>query len=397
MGVFCSSGRTVPEFWRALLAGDSGIRPITQVECSGLRFTRGAEVAPYRAEQFFSDSAGAGLDRFAQFGAIAAREAIADSGIAGDARLANNAAIVTAACLGGHVTLDSGYRALYAEQKDRLHPLTIPRIMANSAASRIATEFDMHGPCFTVSTACSGGTHAIGLAFWLVRSGAVEVAVAGGSEAPFAYGFLKAWEALRVIASDTCRPFSIERKGTILGEGAGMVVIEALDSATRRGARIHAELSGFGMTADAFHLTAPDGVGARTAMEAAMRDGHVALDRVGYINAHGTGTELNDIVEAQAIKDCFGGDAKRVLVSSTKGAHGHCLGATGAIEAIATTLALEHQTIPPTINFRGEDPRCDLNLVVERPREDAFNVALSNSFAFGGLNAVLALSRADRP
>jgi len=394
MGVFCSLGRTVPEFWSGLVGGVSGIGPITQIDCSGIRFKCGAEIQSYCPEGYFKDGNGVALDRFARFALIAAREAIMAAGLTADSRLANSTAIVTASCLGGHTTIESGYRALYLDRKERLHPLTIPRVMANAGASRIAAEFDIHGPCFTVSTACSGANHAIGLAFWLVRSGVVDVAVAGGSEAPFAYGFLKAWEAMRVIAPDTCRPFSIERKGTVLGEGAGIVVLEALEAATNRGANIHAELVGFGMTGDASHLTAPDGMGGRGAIEAAVRDGQVPLNHVGYINAHGTGTELNDVIEVEAIKGCFGGHAERVAVSSTKGAHGHCLGATGAIEAIATALALKQQTIPPTLNFRGRDPKCDLDLVVDRPREQAIEFALSNSFAFGGLNAVLAFRRA---
>jgi nodulation protein E len=274
---------------------------------------------------------------------------------------------------------------------NRVHPLTIPKTMANAGASHISMEFGITGPSFTISTACSSAAHAIGQAFWMVRSGVTDLAITGGSEAPFSVGILKAWEAMRVVSPDTCRPFSKDRHGMILGEGGAMLVLEPLEAARARGARIHAEIVGFGMSADAGHITQPSAEGAARAIRAALRDAALAPEAIGYINAHGTGTAANDPTETSAIRAVFGAHAGRLPVSSTKSMHGHALGASAALECLATALALRDGLLPPTANFREPDPECDLDVIPNQARAAQVEYALSNSFAFGGLNAVLAL------
>jgi nodulation protein E len=266
--------------------------------------------------------------------------------------------------------------------------------MANAGASHISMEFGITGPSFTISTACSSAAHAIGQAFWMVRSGTVDMAITGGSEAPFSFGILKAWEAMRVVSPDTCRPFCWGRRGMILGEGAAMLVLEPLEAARARGARILAEIVGFGMSADAGHITQPSAAGAARAIRSALRDAGVAPEQVGYINAHGTGTPANDPTETTAIRTVFGAHAARIPISSTKSMHGHALGAAAALEAGATILALREGILPPTANFTSPDPECDLDVVPNIPRRAEPEYALSNSFAFGGLNAVLAFRAA---
>src|SRR4051812_2929009 len=304
-------------------------------------------------------------------------------------------AVVTGASVGGQTSEDAGFQELYLRGRPRVDPLTIPRVMMNAGASHICMELGITGPVFTTSTACSSANHAIGLGFWMVRTGQVEAAIVGGSEAPFSLGLLKAWEAMRVVAPEVCRPFSKDRSGLVLGEGGAMLVLEPLDRALARGARIHAELVGFGMSADAHHVTQPTAAGPAQAMLAAMADAGIQPSDVGYINAHGTATISNDATEARAIRDVMGAHVGGTLVSSTKSMHGHALGAAGAIEAVATILSLREGVVPPTINFTERDPECDLNLVVNEAKPAKLTYALSNSFAFGGLNAVLAL-RAHR-
>jgi nodulation protein E len=261
--------------------------------------------------------------------------------------------------------------------------------MANAGASLISMELGITGPAFTVSTACSSANHALGLAWQLVRSHAADLAISGGSEAPFTFPALKAFEAMRVVSPDTCRPFCKDRQGLILGEGGAMLVLEPLEAARARGARIYAELAGFGMSSDAHHITRPTTDGPVRAMRAAMESGGVQPEQVGYINAHGSGTPGNDAVEARAIREMFGSRAAGIAVSSTKSMHGHALGAAGAVEAVATVLALAEACLPPTANFTELDPECDLDVIAHHARPAAVEYALSNSFAFGGLNATL--------
>lgn len=389
IGVVAPGGLEAGAFRETLTAGRSAIGPSD--ELAGLRFRQRAAVEGFDPERHFEPKALLLLDRFAQFGLVAARQAMSDAAIAWTPALRDAAAIVTGSCLGGTLTEDAGYQDLYLHKKPRFNPMTIPRAMENAPASHIAMEFGLRGPAYTVSTACASSAHAIGQAFWMVRSGMAPVAIAGGAEAPFSPGVLKAWEALRVVSPDTCRPFSLNRQGLILGEGSAMVVLEPWETARARGATIYAEVAGFGMTADAHHITAPLAEGAARAMVHAMADAGISAEAVGYINAHGTGTQANDAAETRAIRMAMGGAAERVAVSSTKSMHGHTLGAAGALEAVATALALRHGVLPPTVNYTEPDPECDLDVIPNTGRARGVEYAMSNSFAFGGLNAVLVL------
>jgi len=393
IGVICALGRTADDFCRALREGRSGIAPIQSADCATLRFRNGAEVVGYDYHPHFDDKRADFIDRFAQFAVIAAREAVSDAGIEWTPELRESSAIITGSCVGGQATEDIGFYNVYKMGQTRVHPLTIPKTMANAGASHISMDFGITGPSYTISTACSSATHAIGQAFWMVRSGMAPLAITGGSEAPFSYGILKAWEALRVVSPDTCRPFSKDRTGMILGEGGAMLVLEPLEAARARGARIHAEIVGFGMSSDACHITQPSADGAARAMRAAVCDAHLMPEAIGYINAHGTGTQANDVTETSAVRTVFGPHAERLAVSSTKSMHGHALGAAGAIEAMAAIVALRDGFLPPTANFTEPDPDCDLDVVPNTSRPAQVEYALSNSFAFGGLNAVLALRR----
>jgi nodulation protein E len=390
IGVLSACGNNAPEFWDFISRGRSGIEAIKSVETSTLRFKNGAEVKNYDHGAHFAGSQVDLLDRFAQFALVAAREAIADSGLRFCSDLKRRTAVVTGTSAGGQGSQDAGFVDLYRNRRDRMHPFSIARTMSNAGASHICMEFGLTGPALTTSTACSSSNHAIGQAFWMVRNGQCDVAVTGGSEAPFNYGFLKGWEAMRVVAPDTCRPFCKQRGGLILGEGGAMFVLEPLEAARARGAKIYAEVAGFGMSSDAHHITAPSAEGAAAAISSALQDASLSPDAVGYVNAHGTGTASNDPTETRALHSAFGTHAKKLAISSTKSMHGHALGAAGAIEAAATIFALKNACIPPTANFINHDPECDLDYVPNIPRSIAYECAISNSFAFGGLNAVLA-------
>ena len=392
IGVVSPFGDTFGEFWTGVAAGVSAIRPMTLVAPGSVRFANAAEAAGFDPLRYFEEKEAGFLDRFAQFAAVAAREAIASAGLKIDAGLGERCAVVTGSSAGGQITKDENFRNLYALNA-RVSPLTIPLVMDNAGASRISLEFGIRGPVYTVSTACSSSNHAIGQAFWMVRNGVVDAAITGGSEAPFALGFLKAWEAMRVVSPDTCRPFSLGRRGLILGEGAAMFVLEPLDAARARGAPVWGEIAGFGMSSDAHHLTQPLAQGAALAMRNALADARPAPESIGYINAHGTGTQANDAAEVEAIRAVFGPHAGRLLVSSTKSMHGHALGAAGALEAAATLAALRGGLIPPTANFIEADPDCNVDVVPNHSRAAEVEWALSNSFAFGGLNAVLVFRR----
>ncbi len=393
IGTLSALGNSVGEFWSAIVAGKSGIGPMTRYDTTELRFKNAAEVRGFDPRAHFDDRALMWIDLFCQYGMVAAREAIVDSGIEFTPQLAENSGVITGSCLGGKVAEDEGFRLLYEANRSHQPPSMIPKAMANAVASQVSMEFGLTGPTFTTSTACSSANHAIGQAFWLIRQGALDVAVTGGSETPLAWGNLKAWEAMRVVSQTTCRPFSKDRTGMILGEGAAMFVVEEMESALARGATIYAEIAGFGMSADAHHLTMPRTEGAAKAMRLALSDGNVPAESVGYINAHGTGTAANDSMEAAAIRQVFGKQTDRLAVSSTKSMHGHTLGAAGAIEMAATVLGMHHGILPPTANFNERDPDCDLDVVPNESRPAGIEAALSNSFAFGGLNAVLAFKR----
>lgn len=390
VGVICAIGRNQLEFWDALQSGTCGIRPIQSIDSSQIRFKNAAEVVGYIPEAEFQSSDLMFMDRFAQFAVLAANEAISQANVEWTPQLRERAAIVTGSCMGGRSAEESGYRELFQHGRSRVHPMTIPLSMSNAGASHISMRYGIQGPAFTVSTACSSSAHALGQAFWMVRSGFVPLAIAGGSEAPLFLGGMKAWEAMRVVSKDTCRPFSADRSGMILGEGAAMFVLEPLDVALTRGVRAIAEIVGFGMSSDAGHITEPSSEGAARAMRSALSDAGLAPEQIGYINAHGTATDINDRTETTGIRAVFGAQADRLAVSSTKSMHGHTLGAAGALEAAATVLALRKGVLPPTANFTKADPACDLDVIPNCARKLSVEACLSNSFAFGGLNAVLA-------
>lgn len=397
-GIVCALGSGAAECWSALRGGRSGIAPVQSVDMTGLRFQNGAEARCFRALDHFDAPRCDLMDRFAQFAVLAARQAVAEAGVdltgetpAGKTRA--RVAVVTGTSMGGQTSLDRGYVAIYKEGRPRPHPFTIPLTMYNAGASQITMDMGITGPAFTISTACASATHAIGQAFWMVRSGAVEGAVCGGSEAPFSPGILRAWEAMRVVSPEVCRPFSRDRKGLTLGEGAAMLFLESAECATARGADILGEIVGFGMSADAGHVTQPSVAGPAAAMAAALSDAQISAEAVDYINAHGTGTAANDATETRAIRQVFGRHADKLAISSTKSMHGHALGAAGALEAFATVMALREGILPPTVSFTEADPECDLDVIPNIARQRQAKFALSNSFAFGGLNAVLAFQR----
>jgi nodulation protein E len=393
IGVLSALGRNRGEFHAALQEGRGGIGPIINIQCADLRFQQGAEVRGFNPCDHFAPKAADMIDRFAQFAVVAAREAVAQSGIEWTSDLRETTAIITGSCVGGQSAEDQGFWEVYKMGKQRVHPMTIPKTMANAGASAISLEFGITGPAFTISTACSSSAHAIGQAFSMVRSGMADVAITGGSEAPFSYGMLKAWEAMRVVSPTACRPFSRDRNGMILGEGAAMLVIESLDHALARGATPIAEIAGFGMSSDAHHITQPSAEGAAKAIRMALRNANIAPEAIGYVNAHGTGTSVNDTTETRALHLAFEDHAKRLAISSTKAMHGHTLGAAGAIECAAAILAITGGILPPTINFSEPDPECDLDYIPNQPRKADVEYALSSSFAFGGLNATLVLHR----
>lgn len=394
LGLVCALGNTVEECWRRAVAGECRVLPMRDPGSPPYKFQRGAEAWEFAPLDYFTEKDTVMLERFALLATKAARDAVRQSGLEFKDELADRTAIITGSSVGGQFTEEEGYLRLYKENNPRVTPLTIPRTMSNAGASRISLEFGITGPAYTVSTACSSSNHALGQAFWMVRNGQVTAAIAGGSEAVFAEGLLRAWEAMRVVSPDVCRPFSRDRRGLSLGEAGAMLVLENWNHAQRRGATILGEIAGFGMSSDAHHLTQPCVEGPAKAMAWAICDARINPEQINYINAHGTGTQANDAVETEAIRRVLGAHAGHVLVSSTKSVHGHTLGAAGAVEGVLTVLALHTGTIPPTANFSGPDPACDLDVVPNEARSAPIQYALSNTFAFGGLNATIVLKRA---
>ena len=387
-------GHTATTYWTNLKQGVSGLGPITLTQTPGeINQKVAAEVKDFDPLKHFEERELSTLDRVSQFAVVAAREAITQAAITFDMPLSLRTATIIGTGVGGQTTVDESFRRLYLEKKTRVFPLSIPKLMANAPASQISMFCGLRGPAFVIASACASATHAIGLAFHMVRSGQVDCAVTGGTEACVTFGTVRGWEAMRVMAPDVCRPFSIGRKGLILGEGAAMLVLEPLERARTRGAQILGEIVGFGMSADAADLTAPDLGGMSRAMEGALSDGKLSSQDIQYINAHGTGTAANDTTETQALHQVFGAHAGKLAVSSTKSMVGHALGAAGALELVATLLAIHDGIAPPTIGYLGPDPTCDLDYVPNEARAMPINAALSNSFAFGGLNAVLAVKK----
>lgn len=353
---------------------------------------RVAEVQGFDPSCHFDPRRLAALDPVAQYGIVAAREAVAAAGIDFTALDPARTMCVIGTGAGGEVTHDDASARVYVEGASRLHPLTVPRLMVSAVASQVAMEFGIKGGVYVVSSACASSTHAIGQAFNAVRAGQVDAVITGGSEACLTYGCLKAWDALHVVSDDACRPFSRGRRGLILGEGAALMVLEPWDRASRRGADILAELTGFGMSSDAGQLTSPDVDGMQRAMAAALNDARLPIDAVDHVNAHGTGTRLNDSSECEALGRLFGTRAHRLPVTGSKSVIGHLLGASGAIETGLAIQSLRHQVLAPTANFEADDPECAVDPVPNTARDARVRCVLSNSFAFGGLNAALVVN-----
>ena len=374
--------------WAAMRAGRSGIGPLDFADVGRLSIRIGAAVRDWDAAAHLDRAQVAQADRFAQFALVAAAQAMTQSGL----ETGPDCGVILGTAGGGLATSEESYRAVFAEGKNRVHPLTVPKLMASAGASHISMAHGVTGPVFTVSTACASSNHAIGLAFQMVRSGTCRAMLAGGAEAMLTFGGIKAWEGLRVLSPTGCRPFSRDRDGMVQGEGAAVFVLEDREAALARRAEVLAEVAGFAMTSDAGDLVAPSVDGAVRAMRGALADAGLSPGEVGYVNAHGTGTAANDRTEAEAIAQVFG--AMPPLVSATKAMHGHAIGATGAIEVLACILALREGVVAPTLGFAGPDDGVALDVVPDRARRADVAVALSNAFAFGGLNAVLALRRA---
>ena len=383
LGVVSPFGRGKEANLDALRSARSGIRTISSIDPSTLTCRIAGEVPGELTEH-------RGHDRFTRFALLAAEEAAAQ---AGDLGLEpERVGVLIGTGLGGAETLDHNYRRMYAEG-GRPHPLGIPSSMYNAAAAAVSVKLQAKGVSYAVVSACASSAHAIGLAAQTIRTGQADAVYAGGADAPLSVGIVRAWEVLRVLAVDNehpeeaCRPFSADRKGMVLAEGAAVLVLESLENARRRGAEILGEIAGFGATSDAGHVTDPSADGAARAMRLALTD--AKLDRVDYINAHGTGTRANDPTETEAIRAVFGADAPPA--SSTKSLHGHAMGASGSIEIAASLLALRDGFLPPTVNLTNPDPACDLDYVPNEPRPARATTFLSNSFGFGGMNAVVAV------
>ena len=376
-------GHDVPATYAAMAAGRVAIAPLQIPDIDGLHIKIGAQVTGWTGD--FSRSDLPWMDPFAQYAVASARQAMAQAGLGA----VPEAGVILGSAGGGLQTVDDTYRAVYGQGKNRVHPFTVPRLMASAAASLVARDLGLQGPSYTVASACSSSNHAIGQAFQMVRAGLLPIMLAGGSDAMLRFGGIKAWEGLRVMSETGCRPFSKGRDGMVMGEGAAVFVLEDRDHALTRGALVLAEIAGFSMTSDAGDMVQPTVSGALRAMQAALNDAGMAAEEVGYVNAHGTGTVANDRCEAQAIAQLFQRD---VAVSSTKSLHGHLIGGAGAVELLACLLALQTGHIAPTAGYLGPDAQCPIDLVTQ-PRTANILAVLSNSFAFGGMNAVLALRK----
>jgi nodulation protein E len=392
-GTINALGLNVPDTMFAMQNGVCGIGPLEFRDVDRLSIQIGGQVKNFEAEARYNRQKMSLYDRFTQFTLAAAKQAIDQSGLTFSGELSAKAGVVLGTAGGGVSTWDDNYRAVYEEGKNRVHPFVVPKLMNNAAAAHVSMEHNLKGPSFTVSTACASSNHAMAQAFAMVRSGMAPVMVTGGSESMLCFGGVKAWEGLRVMSRDACRPFSANRNGMVQGEGAGVFVFEDYDHARARGADILCEVIGFAMTSDASDIVMPSKAGAARAMKGALQDAQINGDQVGYINAHGTGTAANDKTECAAVADVFGAHADRLMISSTKSMHGHLIGGTGAVELLACIMALRDGVIAPTIGYQEPDPECALDVVPNVARDAKVTVALSNAFAFGGMNAVIALRK----
>ncbi|OUS08377.1 beta-ACP synthase [Rhodobacterales bacterium 52_120_T64] len=390
-GAISSLGMSATATMEGMREGRLGISDLVIQDVERLSVKIGGQVHGYEGADYFSRQELVLYDKFTQFALLSAKEAMEQSGLEIDERLSLRSGVILGTAGGGLHTQDENYRNVYEAGKNRVHPFVVPRLMNNAAASHVSMTHRMQGPTYTVATACASSNHAMGQAFQMIRSGATDVMLTGGSESMLVFGGIKAWEGLRVMSKDACRPFSATRNGMVQGEGAAVFVFEEYEHAKRRGAEILAEVIGFAMTSDASDIVTPNKNGAARAIKGALLDAGLNGDEVGYINAHGTGTTANDKTECAAVREVFRAHADELMMSSTKSMHGHLIGGTGAVELLACVMALRDGVIAPTISYEQPDPACDLDIVPNIARDAKVNVTLSNAFAFGGLNAVLAL------
>jgi 3-oxoacyl-[acyl-carrier-protein] synthase II len=408
LGVVCPLGESVEDFWDALISSKSGIRPVTRFDCSQFTCHIGGECTGFDPERYGGDKRCFAdkqeikkIDRFAQFGLVAGAQAVADSGLDFEREDADRAGVIIGSGIGGILEIEEQHRILLERGPRRVSPYLVPKLMVNAASGQLSIKHGLRGPCSSVASACASAANAIGDAFRLVAHDEADVMLTGGAEAALTTIGLGAFCALRALSTrndapeKASRPFDRDRDGFILSEGAGIIVLEELEHARKRGARIYAEMLGYGATADGCHITQPDpeGRGAARAMARALSDAGLAPEKIDYINAHGTSTPLGDAAETCAVKTVFGAHARKVPVSSTKSAHGHLLGASGGVELVATALALKHNCLPPTLNLDNPDEKCDLDYVPHFAREARVDYAMSNSFGFGGHNVSLCIGR----
>ncbi len=401
LGAVTPLGNNVEDSWQNLVKGESGVGPITKFDASGLSSRIAAEVKNFDGTLYFEKKELRRTDLFIQYAVASAVQAVEDSGLDLDSLDKDRVGVLIGSGIGGLKTIEDNTRALIEKGPKRISPFFIPMAIINMASSMVSIRFGFRGPNSSVVTACATGANAIGDAFKIIQRGDADVMLAGGSEAPICQLGVAGFSVMRALSTrndepqKASRPFDKERDGFVIGEGAGVVVLEDYEFAKKRGARIYAEVVGYGMSGDAYHITMPDenGEGAVLCMKAALSDGKLSPEDVDYINAHGTSTPLNDKIETLAIKTLFGDHAKRLAVSSNKSMIGHLLGAAGAVEAIFTILSIYHGIIPPTINYEFPDPECDLDYVPNEARQKNIKVAISNSFGFGGVNACLAFRK----
>ncbi|MCT7376139.1 beta-ketoacyl-[acyl-carrier-protein] synthase family protein [Chelativorans salis] len=390
LGGICSLGTDAGAIWQSMCEGRAAIGPIENADLHEVKIKIGAEIKAL-PEHGIEHKRLVTMDRYSLLAVIAAKEALAQSALTVDGGNAHRVGAVVGVGVCGWHSIEESYRAILLEGRSRTDIFTVPRVMPGAAAGQVSMVHGLTGPVFGVTSACASSNHAIAAAVDQLRLGRADVMLAGGADAPLVYGVMKGWEALRVLAPDTCRPFADGRKGLVLGEGAGIAVLETLDHARARGAPILAELAGVGMSADAADIVAPTLEGPVRAMQACLTEAGLAAEEVAYVNAHGTGTKANDRLETEAIKRVFGAHARTLSVSSTKSMHGHCLGASGAIELIACVNAVREGLVPPTANYSAPDPDCDLDVTPNEARRRPVRAAISNGFAFGGTNAVVAV------
>jgi len=401
LGAVTPLSNNVRESWERLVKGESGIGPITKFDASGLSSRIAAEVKDFDGTLYFEKKELRRTDLFIQYAVASAVQAVEDSGLDLSSVDKDRVGVLIGSGIGGLKTIEDNTRTLIERGPKRISPFFIPMAIINMASSMVSIRFGFRGPNSSVVTACATGANAIGDAFKIIQRGDADIMLAGGSEAPVCQLGVAGFSVMRALSTrndepqKASRPFDRERDGFVIGEGAGVVVLEDYESAKRRGAKIYAEIIGYGMSGDAYHITMPDenGEGAVLCMKAALSDAGLAPEEVDYINAHGTSTPLNDKIETLAIKKVFGEHAKRLAVSSNKSMIGHLLGAAGAVEAIFTVLSIHHGIIPPTINYEFPDPECDLDYVPNEARQKDIRVAISNSFGFGGVNACLAFRK----